>query len=426
MDGASGNYEEENGVKTKDLYTELNPSDKPESVLRDVDQQQTSSNTSALPSSKFTSPLPTQELRRSRRYKHRRSKSHENYSKIVSPRHSPHVERVRRKNNTCIINRISDGKVQKKVDTFIFIFLQHCMTPQTPQFTSSLMSSFRASTLMTTIETQTEESSFAESLNSTGIFSSRQLHLNIPTSPSANYHPPSDDKVTDMSLGSEASSSKTPGGYEAYHKQKGFSTSTLEEEEHVNDSEATGVLSQKRQTIMKRSVSSTLDEEEEDDDLLDDEDPRLRNSSNNNNEYHNGESSDDMLENLEGAVGQLWEGKNRNGRRRTCRCNCHMHHCHAPKLGVAGGNNVFGGVLTAARKNNQLNEVDEDEAYLDEENHTTLPTRDYGRSESNETLDSKDTNSSSREDVFGDGFETFSDEESIPRHDINDFLKRRS
>jgi len=78
------------------------------------------------------------------------------------------------------------------------------------------------------------------------------------------------------------------------------------------------------------------------------------------------------------------------------------------------------------RSGSQITEDDED-AYLDEENHTAVPRSDYGRSESNETLDSKDTNSSSREDVFAeDGFETYSDEENVPKHDINDFLKRRS
>ena len=309
------------------------------------------------------------------------------------------------------------------------------MTPLTPLLHSSL--SFRASIQMTSSETQTEESSFAESLNGTAI-SSRQLHLNIPTSPSANYHQ-QDDKVTDMSLGSEASSSKTPGGYETYHKQKTFNTATLAEEDQANEDAQQdghtnmGKSASVRQTIMKRSVSSTLDEEEEDDDLLDDEDPRLRNSSNNNNEYHNGESSDDMLDTLEGAVGQLWEVKNGNGRRRpaTCRCKCHLQNCHAttPKLSVATGGNSFGGsIVNGGRKGSQLTEDDEDGFLEDEEdNHTAIQRSDYGRSESNETLDSKDTNSSSREDVFAeDGFETFSDEENIPRHDINDFLKRRS
>lgn len=313
------------------------------------------------------------------------------------------------------------------------------MTPLTPLLPHS--QSFRSSIQMTSSETQTEESSFAESLNGTGPFSSRQLHLNIPTSPSANYHQQSEDKVTDMSLGSEASSSKTPGGYETY-KQKAFAASTLEEEHASEDAQQEGDDQAKalnRQTIMKRSVSSTLDEEEEDDDLLDDEDPRLRHSSNNNNEYHNGESSDDMLDTLEGAVGQLWEGKNGNGRRRpACCCKCHMHNCHgmtsAPKLAVAAGSNAFAGAVANGRSESQLTEEDEeeDEVYLDDGNHTAVPPHsrsDYGRSESNETLDSKDSNSSSREDVFveEDGFETFSDEEeNIPRHDINDFLKRRS
>jgi len=309
------------------------------------------------------------------------------------------------------------------------------MTPLTPLHLHHSLS-FRTSIQMTSSETQTEESSFAESLNSTAF--SRQLHLNIPTSPSANYHQQGDDKVTDMSLGSEASSSKTPGGgYDTYHKTKTFSGSTLPEEDHDQNQSEDGQQQHHpslgkaavRQPIMKRSVSSTLDEEEEDDDLLDDEDPQLRNSSNNNNEYHNGESSDDMLDTLEGAVGQLWEVKNGNGRRRRgecCRCKCHKN-CHgvAPKLAVATASNSFGGVVTNAR-GSQITEDDED-AYLDEENHTAVPHSEYGRSESNETLDSKDTNSSSREDVFAeDGFETFSDEENIPRHDINDFLKRRS
>lgn len=315
------------------------------------------------------------------------------------------------------------------------------MTPQTPLLPHSL-SSFRTSTStsiqMTTIETQTEESSFNESLNGTGsVFSSRQLHLNIPTSPSSNYHHQGDDKVTDMSLGSEASSSKTPGGYDAYHKQKAFTGGIEEEEGHASEDAHNEAPNQRkssiRSTLMKRSVSSTLDEEEEDDDLLDDEDPRHRNSSNNNNEYHNGESSDDMLDTLEGAVGKLeWKVKNANGRRSTssCRCKCHMHSCHAaPKLAVAV-NNIGGTVAQGSRPGSQLTEEDEeeDDAYLDEENHTAIPAHDYGRSVSNETLDSKDTNSSSREDVFAeDGFETFSDEENLPRHDINDFvLKRRS
>lgn len=231
--------------------------------------------------------------------------------------------------------------------------------------------------------------------------------------------------MTDMSLGSEASSSKTPGGYEAYHKQKAFNSTTLEEEDHDRtgedpQQEGQGYSTNGRQTIMKRSVSSTLDEEEEDDDLLEDEDPRHRNSSNNNNEYHNGESSDDMLDTLEGAVGQLWEVKNGNGRRRPgpCRCKCKCR-SSGPKVSVSsvgnGRNNI-----------GQLTEEDLEE----EEDPSVIPVRprsDYGRSESNETLDSKDTNSSSREDVFAeDGFETFSDDENITRPDLSDFLKRKS
>lgn len=98
-----GGIQEDPNIKMKDLYTQLNPSDKPESVLKEIEGgQQTamSSNSSAsygLPSStaKFTNTLPSELKTRSRRYKHRRSKSHENYAKIISPRHSPHVERVR-------------------------------------------------------------------------------------------------------------------------------------------------------------------------------------------------------------------------------------------------------------------------------------------------------------------------------------------
>ncbi|CAL8096371.1 unnamed protein product [Orchesella dallaii] len=410
----------EEGMKTKDLYTELNPSDKPESTLREPEgmqnQMSSCSTSSTLPSSKNIGSMLPELKSRSRRYKHRRSKSHENYAKIMSPRHSPHVER-------------------------------HCMTPLTPVLPHSL--SFRASMTsnaqMTTSETQTEESSFAESLNGTGGFSSsRQLHLNIPTSPSSNYRQQSDDKVTDMSLGSEASSSKTPGGgYDTYQKQKTFANSTLEEEDHgcedTHEEENHEQAKSARQTIMKRSVSSTLDEEEEDDDLLDDEDPRHRNSSNNNNEYHNGESSDDMLDTLEGCVGQLIVVKNGNGRRRgaACRCKCHLQNCHAAAKIPVAASNGYPPSTANGRSGSQLTEEEEEEeegAFMDEDTHTAVSAHgqrsDYGRSESNETLDSKDTNSSSREDVFAeDGFETFSDEEAAPPSRLGihmDFLKRKS
>lgn len=90
-------------AKPKDLYTQLNSSDRPESIVREseIAQQQPSQQyqgSTAGPKtpssiSKVTG-FPTDLKTRSRRYKHRRSKSHENYAKIMSPRHSPHVERV--------------------------------------------------------------------------------------------------------------------------------------------------------------------------------------------------------------------------------------------------------------------------------------------------------------------------------------------
>lgn len=252
-------------MKGKDLYTQLNEgSDKPESVIlrgeggggndKGVNAPTPTVSTSTTPmggpaTSKVIYSLaggvPGGEgtLTRTRsykRYKHKRSKSHENYSKIVSPRHAstspcvdyhsqayhlPHSLSFRQSPNSCGGGG-GGGSVQ----------LKSC-------------------------ETQTEETSFegGEGQGHSNVCSprgdggggggiSRQLHLNIPSSPSASYLQGSQgmgsgdgDKVTDMSLGSEASSSnKTPGGGgggyggnggEGYHRKPFGAQSTLEEEE---------------------------------------------------------------------------------------------------------------------------------------------------------------------------------------------------
>ena len=68
----------------RNLYTELNSSLRPQSILREHE----------CPSSKSSLTLPLESKNRPRKFRHKRSKSHENYAKIVSPRHSPHVEKV--------------------------------------------------------------------------------------------------------------------------------------------------------------------------------------------------------------------------------------------------------------------------------------------------------------------------------------------
>lgn len=147
----------------------------------------------------------------------------------------------------------------------------------------------------------------------------RQLHLNLPTSPNQGE----DYKVTDMSLSSEASSSKTPG-FDTYLKQKSFTTPTVEEEdqEQLPDEADTSheFIDEDSSTHprlnLKLSVSSTLDEEDEDDNLDRGGRGVGGRKSNNNNEYH-GESSDDMLDTLDRAVTQLWRNSNGNTRRRS-------------------------------------------------------------------------------------------------------------
>lgn len=88
------------------------------------------------------------------------------------------------------------------------------------------------------------------------------------------------------------------------------------------------------------------------------------------------------------------------------------------------------------RRDSQLTEDDEDEDkesdfdyddYGEDDHEGTTSDRRRVRTESHETLDSRDSHSS-REDVFNDGFETYSDEdEDALRHDRNyQFLKRKS
>ena len=303
---------------------------------------------------------------RSRRYRHKRSKSHDNYAKFISPKQSPRVERLH--------------------DSYPF-----------------------KSPLMTTIETQTDESSLMESSNGSSVLVTRQLHLNLPSSPTINHS--EENKVTDMSLGSDGSSLKTPGGFDVLYNgkyygngsSKSFSTPTLEEEDG-----RVGCPSPTQQ--IKRSVSSTLDEEEdgdeeeEDDDFCgDDADGIHKLGRDNNNRYHN-ESSDDMLDHLDLAVTQLCEGKNGNGRismgETRCRCHCK---CGA---GVVTVNTDTTDNQSVLKKGRELR-------------HSTG----MSGAESNETIDSRDT-TDSREDIYEDGFETFSDDDQNARN--YEFLKRRS
>ena len=240
----------------------------------------------------------------------------------------------------------------------------------------------------------------------------RHLHLNLPTSPNPQNE---ESKVTDMSLGSEGSSSKTPG-FEGFNRHKSFINETLEEEEIPSHQHAA--------VVMKRSVSSTLDEEEDDDDLLDDECLSRRSgrkSKNNNNDYQHESSDDNLLESLDRKVCQLWNGgKNGNGRRRPthgcCHCHCHCSSCHYTPRDIPNGNSLS---LAAAVRNKDLTEEEEEEYDEDgsEERKPPEGTEDTvrhvfdGRAESNETLDSRGT--SSREDLndYGNDFDTYSDEE---------------
>jgi hypothetical protein len=120
--------------------------------------------------------------------------------------------------------------------TFSLLFsLQVVGTPVTHSYTPYSYYSYRTHHLIHS-ETQTEESSFCESLEytlSTATCNSnpiRQLHLNLPTSPNQGE----DTKVTDMSLSSEASSSKTPG-FDTYIRQKSFTTPTVEDEDQISE-----------------------------------------------------------------------------------------------------------------------------------------------------------------------------------------------
>lgn len=122
----------------------------------------------------------------------------------------------------------------------------------------------------------------------------RGLHLNIPSSP---LQPSGECKVTDMSLGSDGSSNKTPGsGFEL--KSKSFSTLVEEgQEEGLEAAEGLDLEDENDTALrMKRSASSNVEEEDED-----------INGQNNNNEYTQESSDDNLLESLDRKVCLLWE-----------------------------------------------------------------------------------------------------------------------
>jgi hypothetical protein len=220
----------------------------------------------------------------------------------------------------------------------------------------------------------------------------RHLHLALPNSPGAE-----ETKVTDMSLGSDGSSNKTPG-FEAFRPKE------------------SGEGGEGR--ALKRSVSSTLDEEE------DEEGGGLGSRSrshlnNNNTEYADQSSDDNLLESLDRKVCLLWEGKQVMGRERstpvhsTCSSVYRCGLCRSPPT---------------ARPSDRLSEEEEGEG----EEVKELPSsagdkyqlRD--RTESNETLDSVENETSSREDLYGDKFGVFSDEEQTAgRHDSNYYVIQR-
>jgi len=208
-------------------------------------------------------------------------------------------------------------------------------------------------------------------------------------------------------LGSDGSSNKTPGsGFE--FKSKSFTT--LIEEGHeealeaVENTEEVGDLAPE---VMKRSISSTVDDDEEED----------LNGQNNNNEYTQESSDDNLLESLDRKVCMLWEKKNSTGRGRaaclrstTC---CYHYPCsHCRGLGH--------------RAMGQQDHLTEEEEEPRQEG-MQFPLN-SGRTESNETLESRENETSSREDLFGDAFGTLSDEEETTgRHDSNYFvIQRRS
>jgi hypothetical protein len=257
---------------------------------------------------------------------------------------------------------------------------------------------------------------------------SRQLHLNLPTSPTVYQGSSGDSKVTDMSLGSDGSSTKTPGfeSSTSFQKNKQSSfvppTPTLQEIEELKIAPS----------IMKRSVSSTLDEEEDDDDLDGDgvDGGEVRCGGNNNNEYINESSDDNLLESLDRKVCMMWEAKTVSRQRRrllqsthsapSCCCHCRCTLCRYPS-------NVNRGHLTEEEEDGDADEVGGAGGGKDKKSDQYKAN---GRTESNETLDSHDNDTySSREDIFGeDEFPTFSDEEDnvTTRHDSNySVIKRR-
>jgi hypothetical protein len=228
-----------------------------------------------------------------------------------------------------------------------------------------------------------------------------------------------------MSLSSEASSSNKTPGFDSqgtpYGRQKSFTTPTLDVSQQpgiIPEEDDPNLLDHEEEELdeddyhhhlsMKRSVSSTLDEDEE-------EEGRM----NNNNVLENGgeSSADDMLDSLEWATTRLRENGN-SGRKgshcRKCRCNCGS--AGISKLpSISGGGNNNGGM-------NGLTEEEEEEEEEEDEGMRRRRGRLVGGGgglsrESNDTLDTN----SSREDVFQDGFETYSDDDP----DL-EFLKRKS